>query len=111
MGGAFPEDAYLILGIMCYTGNYYVPGARLDCRSEIDAKFGNFNGELDDLGFFAGALTPAEVAARWNASLTDRVAAGQEPNLLMLWNFNDPLAAPAAWPAARAGGRLLSLVE
>ena len=52
------------------------------------------DGDVDDVAIFAGALTAAELAARWDQSLTDRAASGLEPDLVLFWNFNDPLAEP-----------------
>ena len=38
-----------------------------------------FAGDVDDFALFNRVLTADDVAARWNASLTDRIAAGLEP--------------------------------
>ena len=35
-----------------------------------------FDGALDDLAFFAGVLTDAEIQERWDQSLTVRAQAG-----------------------------------
>ena len=48
-----------------------------------------FSGDVDDLGFFGGVLSDADVQARWNESLSNRLAEGLEPNLILFWNFND----------------------
>jgi hypothetical protein len=45
---------------------------------------------IDDLAFFRGALSEADMAARWDQSLTARLAAGLEPQLVLFYNFNDP---------------------
>ena len=31
------------------------------------------------------------MSRRWNASLTDRIAAGMEPDLALFYNFNEPV--------------------
>ncbi len=46
---------------------------------------------MDDWAMFSGALTAAEIAERWDKSLTARLAANLEPNLAIFYNFNDPL--------------------
>ena len=46
---------------------------------------------MDDWAMFSGALTAAEVAERWDKSLTARLAANLEPNLAIFYNFNDQL--------------------
>ena len=51
-------------------------------------------GHLDDFALFAAALTPEQIAERWNASLTDRIGSGLEPDLIVFYNFNDPLSEP-----------------
>ena len=64
-------------------------------------------GEIDDFAMWNRALTDAEVAARWSVSLTNEIAAGNEPDLAIFYNFNDGTAvrtdAPA--PAARVPAR------
>ena len=52
------------------------------------------DGELDDVAFFAGALTDQQIADRWDQSLSDRLAAGLEPDLVPLcpvvkWRADD----------------------
>eukprot|EP00966_Prymnesium_polylepis_P143908 3322138-Prymnesium_polylepis.1 len=53
----------------------------------------SFDGRMDDFAVFGGTLTPSEVSARWNASLTQRVEDRHEPNLLLFYNFDFPLNA------------------
>ena len=52
-----------------------------------------YDGQMDDFALFGGALTPSEVSARWNSSLTERVEDRLEPNLLFFYNFDLPLNA------------------
>lgn len=49
-----------------------------------------FDGAIDDLAFFSGALTDAEVKERWDQPLTARVNAGQEPALVLFYDFDNP---------------------
>ena len=49
----------------------------------------NFAGEIDDLGLFGGALTASQIAERWNVSLTERILADLEPNLVLFFDFDD----------------------
>jgi hypothetical protein len=63
------------------------------------------NGELDDMAFFGQTLTTAEVAERWNQSLTDRRLAGSEPNLIVFWNFDDPVSEAGFVPNLGSAGR------
>ena len=49
---------------------------------------------MDDFALFIGALTEAEMAERWNSSLTQRLADGLEPKLAVFYDFNDPVSTP-----------------
>ena len=49
-----------------------------------------FEGTIDDIALFSRELSPHEVAARWNSSLTDRISS--EPDLLLFYNFNNATA-------------------
>jgi len=54
-----------------------------------------FDGAIDDLAFFSGALTDAEVKERWDQPLTSRLQANPtlEPNLILFYNFDNPSSA------------------
>ena len=65
--------------------------------------------QLDDVAIFAEALTDAEIAARWNQSLTARLAASQEPNLVLFWNFNDPVSTAGEIPNVGLAGAAYNL--
>ena len=62
---------------------------KVELQSECDSS-AYFDGALDDLAFFAGALTDAEVKERWDQPLTSRVQAGVEPNLILFYDFDNP---------------------
>ena len=49
-----------------------------------------FDGAIDDLAFFSGALTDAEVKERWDQPLTSRVQGGLEPKLVLFYDFDTP---------------------
>eukprot|EP00966_Prymnesium_polylepis_P125372 2899028-Prymnesium_polylepis.1 len=79
------KGAFIIIGRACYPNNYL-----LDEYTSCNLHF-ELDGELDDVAFFANALTAAQISERWDQSLTNRRAAGQEPDLILFYNFNDPL--------------------
>jgi hypothetical protein len=81
------SGAYITLGMQCLPARYTVADQYTTCPTPS-----GYDGEMDDVAVFAGALSASEVAARWNASLADRIAAASEPNLVLFWNFNEPLA-------------------
>jgi hypothetical protein len=93
------EGAFIHLGMGCHPYTYYDADQYTSCL-QLSA----FHGEMDDVAVFAGALSDDDVASRWNASLTDRLSAGEEPDLVIFWNFNDPISDPG-WIAnlGRAG--------
>ena len=62
---------------------------KVELQSECDSS-AYFDGAIDDLAFFAGALTDAEVKERWDQPLTSRVQAGVEPNLILFYDFDNP---------------------
>ena len=64
----------------CYPPDEYFTGGRL--RSLLTCDLCETDIQMDDLAIFAGALSAEEVAARWNASLTDRLTLGLERNLV-----------------------------
>ena len=74
---------FLVVGTNCYAEDYLDAAAYTSCNFEHQ-----FNGAMDDVAIFAGALSPEEVRGRWNSSLSDRLAAGSEPNLVMFWDFD-----------------------
>lgn len=43
---------------------------------------------------WAGVLSDAQVVVAASGSLTNRITAGLEDNLVLFWNFNDPLTSP-----------------
>ena len=79
----------LLMGLNCYQTSTLTANAYASCNPlhQLDA-------EIDDVALFAGAMSEAEVALRWNASITNRVAANAEPNLILFYNFNDPISTP-----------------
>ena len=80
------NDTALNLGLMCYHG---AEGTARECMTN---RF--FMGQMDDVAFFVGALSDAELAERWNSSLTQRLVDGLEPSLAIFYDFNDPLSSP-----------------
>lgn len=78
---SFPKDSYklrlwnttdtpeLNLGQVCYHSSGSTSGRV--CKDDT-----TFFGQIDDVALFVGSLSEAEIAERWNASLTDRVARG-----------------------------------
>ena len=62
---------------------------KVELQSECDSS-AYFDGAIDDLAFFAGALTDAEVKERWDQPLTSRVQAGVEPRLILFYDFDNP---------------------
>eukprot|EP00966_Prymnesium_polylepis_P066406 1541562-Prymnesium_polylepis.1 len=70
---------------------------------------------MDDVAIFATALTDAEITARWDQSLTDRLGSSLEPNLIFFcapWPLHLPfsphthtcvLPEPLDWPTLRQG--------
>lgn len=60
----------------------------LDLPHNTNTGFG-IDGELDDLGYYARALTPAEIAAIATTSQADTDGAGADSDLVLFWDFND----------------------
>ena len=75
----------LTLGTKCYD----TPWARFAFPTCSITKegFTEFAGELDDFALYGRPLSEAEVAERWAAPLADRRAAGQEPDLVLLYDM------------------------
>ena len=64
-------------------------GCKIGLQAECDSS-AYFDGAIDDLAFFSGALTDAEVKERWDQPLTSRVLGGMEPNLILFYDFDSP---------------------
>ena len=101
---------HLHFGYHCYPENYYA-ATTADCNGAF-----SFDGTMDDIAFWGGALTEEEVALRWDASLSRRVASGDEPDLLLFYDFNDPSASssgvePNLGSAGSAYDLLLGLIK
>ena len=86
------HEPYLLLGLQCTETISTTTYARCNHNA-------GFDGEMDDVAVFAGVLSAASIEERWNRSLTDRLVAGLEPSLVLLYNFNAPPA------LGEAGGR------
>ena len=80
------DDAALNLGVFC---SHAAEDTPRNCKTNR-----LFLGQMDDVAFFVGALSEADVAERWNSSLTQRLADGLEPSLAIFYDFNDPLTTP-----------------
>ena len=50
---------------------------------------------------FNSALSAADITARWDQSLTSRIASSLEPNLAIFYNFNTPAVAGGTVVRAR----------
>ncbi|KAL1519160.1 hypothetical protein AB1Y20_003420 [Prymnesium parvum] len=89
-GGRIPveDDMKLTLCASCSVANYLNPYDYTSCV----ASYSMF-GEIDDVAVWGRPLSHAEIEARWNSSLTARLAAGVEPDLLFFYNFNNASAA------------------
>ena len=81
--GSIPVDTQAVRLQMfvnaCLSQDYAVatntaPSAPFQCDLQK-----TYSGDLDDFALFNRVLTADDVAVRWNASLTDRIAAGLEP--------------------------------
>ena len=72
----------LVMGMNCQVG------LRPSCDPSA-----YFDGAIDDLAFFSGALTDAEVKERWDQPLTSRVQGGLEPKLVLFYDFDTPSSA------------------
>ena len=68
-------------------------GCKVGLRPTCDPTY--FDGAIDDLAFFSGALTDAEVKERWDQPLTSRLQANPtlEPNLVLFYDFDNPSSA------------------
>lgn len=93
----------LNIGMMCFG-----PTNDGNPRQCYDSRV--FNGQLDDFAFWVGALTDQEITERWNSSLTERVSLGLEPDLALLYNFNDPVATPGHVPNVGTAGNDYDLI-
>ena len=74
----------LSLGLWCY----WEPPEGSAPPSCIEERM--FHGQIDDLALHQGALSAAQIEERWNASLTDRIWRGLEPNLALFYSFDEP---------------------
>ena len=91
-GSTFLEDdAFLTLGLQCMPTKYYAGAEYTSCQAPGKSMF---DGDMDDVAIFAGTLSANDIRLRWNSSLTNRIASGLEPSLVLFWNFNHPLASP-----------------
>ena len=89
------NNAFIILGQGCYPQYYETGTAYTSCNPNFQ-----FEGEMDDVAIFATALTDAEITARWDQSLTDRLGSSLEPTLIFFC---------APWPLHRPS-HMLALV-
>lgn len=65
----------------------------------------SMNGELDDVAMWARALDEREVGEMWNTSISARVSAGRESDLILFYNFNNLSAATLGFvPNLGTGG-------
>ena len=76
-------EPVLLFGLHCYLNTHADLTAPTSCRVP------SFEGALDDFAMYAGPLGGAEIAERWNRSLTNRQARGLEPDLILFYNFNN----------------------
>eukprot|EP00966_Prymnesium_polylepis_P059907 1389651-Prymnesium_polylepis.1 len=93
------QETTLVLGMNCVPSFSAVSPTYTACNRKL-----NFFGDLDDVAFFAGKMTDAEVALRWNTSLIHPAATGSEPNLVLLWDFDDPLSSEGKIPNRGSAG-------
>jgi len=78
------EQAYIIVGCSGYNDRWL-----LDLPHNTNSDFG-IDGELDDLGLYAKALTAAEVRAIATSSQADKQRGfAADPDLIIFWDFND----------------------
>lgn len=68
-GWSTMDKPEFVLGAQCYHSSRSAEGRICNFGS-------TFFGQLDDVALYVGALTEAEVAERWNTSLSDRVERG-----------------------------------
>ena len=84
------------LTVACGAAHSLVMGTscKVELQPECDSS-AYFDGAIDDLAFFAGALTDAEVKERWDQPLTSRVQINPtlEPNLILFYDFDNPSSA------------------
>ena len=98
------HQPYLMLGMHCYPTAYLEEAAYTQCLPPS-----SFSGRLDEVAVFAGVLDAAAVTARFNQSLAARLRAGAEPDLVLLYDFEDvahdvSLGASVAPNLGSAGG-------
>ena len=63
---------------------------------------------MDDFAIFNTVLSDADITARWDQSLTARIASSLEPNLAIFYNFNTPgVAGGTVVRAAHSSARRL----
>ena len=98
----FAHDAALHLGMTCF---HKPEGTLRSCFSHRV-----FQGQLDDVALFVGALSETEMGQRWNSSLTQRLADGLEPALAIFYDFNDPITTPGEIPNLGYAGSDFDLV-
>ena len=78
-------ETFLTLGGICKPATHFSSEA---IYTECNRDFA-FNGEIDDIAVFSGKLNDSKITALWNQSISDHVQ--EEPDLVLFWNFNDPL--------------------
>ena len=102
--GTWLDNAPLLhLGGMCY----YPPadGSPIHCFPDRPSF-----AVIDDWAMWGGVLSASEISSRWDKSLTARVAAGLEPNLVFFYNFNDPISFPGEVVNVGTAGTAYNLV-
>lgn len=83
-GHAFLSDEAYITFANCYPNSHLNPYQQTDCNNDQ-----RFTGELDDVAVFGGALTQADISAKWNTALSDATGSFDKTNLVIFWNFDE----------------------
>jgi hypothetical protein len=99
------ERVSLYFGLLCYVGDLYAQwGLETLCNRES-----SLSGAMDDVALFSRALSSDEVSARWQASLSQRISEGLEPDLAFYYDF-DSLSLAKSIPNLGTAGREYDLV-
>ena len=82
---------FISFGMHCYYSSHYALSTPTACHGSFYT-----DAVLDDVAIFTGAKSASEVSEIWNVSLTKRIDDGNEPNLAIFYDFNDPFGAGRA---------------
>ena len=77
------QQPYMMLGMHCYETAYL-----LNDYTECNRDF-QMSGRMDEVAVFAGVLSAADIAARFDQSLATRIRAGSEPDLIIFYDFEN----------------------